>query len=343
MKKVGFFKQQKSGCFWYRIKQKMDALEMAGIPTEEIQIDKDLVIDEFQSFQFYGGYIFSLENILKYLKENNKKIIYDMDDPLNLIEPTNLNYHNVKQHIGSVAQILHYTDEITVSTEKMAEYARSLAPTTKITILPNTFNPKEWQYTSSPHSKVRIGFAGSATHVEDLLEVLPAITILQKTYDIDFVIMGFGHSDYREWFKHCRFVATPELQTLLYELDKQLTHIRFEWGPNVDFELYPKLLTELALDIGICPLKDTPFNNHRSTSKAMEYTLAGALAISSNVLPYTEDPTSILVKDGWEKTLEYYIVNSDQRRLEQLMHYQWLQDHRDINHQLETLKSVYIV
>ncbi len=344
MNKVGYFRQQRSGCFWYRIQQKIDGLNMVGIQTEQIELDKDFNPDEFSVFQFYGGYTFSLEKILQYLKNEGKKIVYDMDDPLNLIESTNPNYYRVKQYIGSVDQIIRYADEITASTPIMASYAQSIAPSTKITVLQNTYNPKEWTFTQPESNYIRIGFAGSASHMDDLIEVIPAIKKLQEKYKVAFVIMGFGSPDYQTWFKDVRFSATPEALKVLTELDRLLSTISFEWIPFVDFAIFPQVLTNLALDIGLCPLKDTPFNRCRSSSKALEYLLAGTIPLASNVSPYMDDPLSILVNSGeWYTEIERVILNKEEAKDKYNSSMKWLKENREISTQVDILKSIYTV
>jgi hypothetical protein len=156
--------------------------------------------------------------------------------------------------------------------------------------------------------------------------------------------MGFGQEDYETWVKQYRYIAQPEATKKLRELDALLAEIKFEWVPFVDFEQYPATLTNLALDIGICPLVDTPFNNYRSASKAIEYNLAGALVLASDTVPYRAEPTSVLVKQGdWLKTLEHYINNPQEAKETHEKHVQWIKDNRNINTQVDVLKSVYVV
>lgn len=339
--KVAYFQHQRSGCYWYRIKQKMDALQKAGIDTAEIKLEQD-IDDDIQSIQLYGAYPYSLEKVLQAIK-GTIKIIYDMDDALHLVTPDNPFYYGVKKDLNSVTEILRYADEVTVSTPKMAEYAATLY-SGKITILPNTYNPQEWDYPRVKREGIRIGFAGGAPHVSDLLEVIPAIRELQDTCNVKFLIMGFGETDYRTWYKHYRYIASDEALKDLLDLDKLLADIVFEWVPFVDFTIYPQVLNNMALDIGICPLKDTPFNQCRSAIKAMEYNLSGAIALASNVGAYADEPTSTLVhRKEWLTELQSIIMNKDKYKETQQLQLQWLKDNREISTQIELLKSIYVV
>lgn len=333
---VGFFSHQPSGCSWYRIEHPMEVMRRHGIKVVRIKLDEDVILDDIKTIQLYGIYPFSFEKVLKYLKSEGKRIVYDLDDPLELIDPTNPFYYSVKRDSYSQSEILKYADHITVSTEKMANYARERTDK-PITVIPNSYFEHEWP------TVTRIGFAGSATHVKDLLLVLPAIKDLQKKYNISFVLMGFSKMDYETTLRQIRFTSPQEGQEALNQFEELMKDIKCEWVGNVDYDIYPQVLTNLKLDIGLCPLTSTPFNDSRSASKAMEYTLAGALSLASDTEPYRTDPTSILVKDNeWLEKLEYYILNPKIRDDKRHEHLTWLKTNRDINKQIDLLKSVYI-
>lgn len=318
----------------------MEALNAHGVPTQIINLDEDIESDDITAFQVYGIYPFSFDKVLKTLKADGKKIIYDLDDALDLIEPTNPFYYNVIKDKGSQREIFQYADHITVATPALKEYAQSKTKA-PITIIPNCFNPNEWMFKRPQREGIRIGFAGSPTHVEDLLQVLPTIIKLQKTHDVRFLIMGFGNASYEDWIRNFRFASPPEALKVLDELEKLLLQIRFEWIPYVDFDVYPSTLINMALDIGICPLTDTPFNRARSASKAMEYTLAGALALASNLPAYNQDPTSTLV-DDWDKALTHFVENPDEIKVLQKKNLKWIRENRNINLNVDLLKLVYL-
>ncbi len=318
-----------------------------GVNTHLIHLNEDVDDTNLVAYQFYGATPFSMEKVFKYMKENGKKIVYDMDDALELIEPTNFTYYTVKRDANSQLLALQYADEITVSTPKFIEYLKGKTKA-NITVIPNCYNPLEWTYERPKREGFRIGFAGSATHVQDLIDIIPVIGRLQSKYnknglDIKFLIMGFGQADYQSWFKDFRYIAPPEAVNSLIELDKRLSTIKFEWIPFVETEMYPSTLINMSLDIGICPLNDTPFNSHRSACKAMEYTLAGALALASDSLPYREDQSSILIKDSeWYDSIEYFIEHPDRLKSTHAEHLEWVKLNRNIDTQLEPLKKIYL-
>ncbi len=345
---VGYFSPSRSGCSWYRIEHPMNALRKAGIPVHKIGIDEEIdesVIDSLMSFQLYGAVPFSFEPVLKYLKGKGIKIIFDMDDALDLIEPSNPHYFSVKKDVGSVRQVLDYADEVTVATPMLEKHVKEhYNYQGKVTVLPNCYDPEEWKVIRPPHDDIRVGFAGSSSHVSDLIEVLPAIKSLQEKYDIKFYIMGFGQESYGEWSKKFRYTAHNIAREELNTLDTLLKEITYVWIPFVDHSIYPQTLTNMALDIGICPLKDTPFNNCRSASKAMEYTLSGALAVANDVEAYRNDMSSITIWD-WSIDLNRIVEGFRETHdvYQKDINLKWLQENRDINTKIDLIKSVYVV
>lgn len=343
MKKIAYFKHQPSGCYWYRIKHPMDALADHGIPVEMIELNKDVVMDDIQTIQVYGIYPFSFEKSLKYLKDEGKRIVYDIDDALDFIDPTNPFYFNVKKDSGSQLEMYKYADHVTVATKTLAKYAKTKTKA-PITVIPNCYDLKEWTFPRPKRDGIRIGFAGSCTHVEDLLMVLPAIRNLQAKYDIRFLIMGFGIGTYQEWLRDFRFASPPEGLKALDEFETLMKDIKYEWIPNVEFSMYPATLINMSLDIGLCPVKNTKFNRARSASKAMEYTLAGALSFASDIETYNQDPTSILVKDDeWEIAIEAFINYRHKMKEKYDEHLKWIKENRNINDKVDLLKSIYVV
>jgi glycosyltransferase involved in cell wall biosynthesis len=340
--KIYYFPHKPSGCYWYRIQQPMEMLKANGITTQLVPINS-IADDDFTALQLYGATPFSVERVLKYMKEEGKKIVYDADDALDLIEPTNPNYYAVKKDAKSADEVLAYADEVTVSCPAMKEYMQGKFKE-PITVIPNCYTPSEWTFPRPKREGIRIGFAGSSTHVKDLVEIIPVIKRLKEKYpEIIFFIMGFGQSDYQTWYKQFRYISPAGALKDLQELDKNLSELGdFQWVPFVDYDKFPSTLINMSLDIGICPLKETPFDKCRTACKAMEYTLSGALALASDTTPYREDKSSILVKDNeWESILEFYIQNPQIREQARLSHLDWIQKNRVNTTQLEPLKRVY--
>lgn len=335
---LAFFENQPSGCYMYRIKHPTDLLKSHGVDVTGIRVNQD-IDDSVKTFLMYGAYPFSFKKPLEWMKSEGKRIVLDMDDALGLIDETNPMFYQVKKDLGSHLELISHADHITVSTEAMAEYARSKTDK-PITVITNCYVPSEWTFPRPKREGFRIGFAGASAHVSDLIPTLPTIKRLQDKYGITFVLFGFGKGTYEQWFKDQRYVGTEQAIKDLELFNELLLPIRYEWIPFVDFQDYPSTLINLSLDIGLCPLKETPFNNCRSASKAMEYTLSGALALASDLRPYRDDMSSVIVGD-WESTISWYIENPKALKGERDHCLQWVKENRNINTQLDTLKKVY--
>ena len=339
--KVGTFRRNKSGCYWYRVKRTQDILKKSGFKTVTMNLNED-IDDDIDIYSIYGSQPFSMRKVLNSFKEDKKKIVYDVDDALTLMEESSPFYHDIMASVPSFIENLQYADEITTTTAEMERYLRTKTDK-KITVIPNTYDPTEWTFERPKREGIRIGFAGSPTHLGDLLLVLPAIRNLQKKYVFTFILFGFSkYGTYREWYAAERFAAQGQRLADLLEFDKLMSEINFEYVPFVDYELYPTVLTNIALDIGLCPLRDTPFNRCRSACKAMEYTLSGAVSLASDVEPYKSEVDSILVSDGnWEDAIEALIKYPDVRKTFLEASKTWIEENRNMNSQIETLKKVY--
>jgi hypothetical protein len=78
------------------------------------------------------------------------------------------------------------------------------------------------------------------------------------------------------------------------------------------------IATESEWDVGLAPLRDTPFNRSRSNVKLKEYAAAGAMWLASPVGPYVgmgEEQGGMLVEEGeWLPVLRSCVENGDRRR-----------------------------
>jgi len=322
----------------------MDLMYNHGIDTRSLDIHTDFSEDlynEIKAVQIYGIYPFSFKSAIETMKKDGKRIIYDFDDAMELVDPSSPFYNAVQRDKGTAKAMFDLSDHITVATPTLKEYA-SRFTSAPISVIPNCYVESEWKYPRPKREGIRIGFVGSATHVEDLIPVLPTIRKLQKSHNIKFYIMGFAKTDFDLWVRQYKALAEEAGKQAVDNFVKELQEIQFQWIPFVDFEHYPSTLINLSLDIGLCPLKDTPFNRCRSSSKAMEYTLSGALALASNLPTYSQDPTSVLV-DNWEDVLTYYVTHLDKIEPKRQEHLEWLQKNRNIENQLVLLKDIYMV
>ena len=247
--------------------------------------------------------------VIKYLDDNHTldvlhsmrkavgtKIVVDIDDNMWQIPTGNLAKGTIDQFVNRgimMTKSVQDADWITVSTEPLKNALKGL--NSNIEVLPNYVIPSEWNFKRKKHSKIRIGWVWSPTHIPDMLEAEGVLKKIQKKYGdkIEIVIMGTELDIWK---------------------DIKTTNIK-----GVKYDKYPKLLTELGLDISIAPLEDNDFNKCKSNIKWLESTMAGAAFIGSKVYPY-----EFSVKDGktgyiaynesqWVRKLSFLIENQEKR------------------------------
>jgi hypothetical protein len=109
----------------------------------------------------------------------------------------------------------------------------------------------------------------------------------------------------------------------------------------VEFARHSEKVCELGLDIGIAPLVEDTFNQHKSCIKYYEYALSGAITVASRVLPYsTEVPiTAKNSRQSWKETLEP-LLDADRDRIWREQR-DWVLTHRNMQRNVELWEQVY--
>ena len=121
------------------------------------------------------------------------------------------------------------------------------------------------------------------------------------------------------------------------ELFAALEEVRYTHIPFSALGSYIRLLPRLDLDIGLCPLEDTPFNRHKSALKFYEYAACGTMTIASDVEPYRQE-VSVVVPgsgDAWCDALEKFLADPESRDRELERQREFVLTERNI----ESLKS----
>jgi len=109
----------------------------------------------------------------------------------------------------------------------------------------------------------------------------------------------------------------------------------------VEFDRHSKKVCELGLDIGIAPLVEDQFNQHKSCIKYYEYALSGAITVASRVLPYSAEVpiTAKNSRQSWKDTLEP-LLDAD-RELLWRQQRDWVLAHRNMERNVELWEQVY--
>lgn len=265
-----------------------------------------------------------IKYMIDFAKGRGAKVVYDTDDFLINLSPTHPAYKAMKDFEAQIKMMARNADLMTVTGTPLREaYGKY---NSDIRILPNCVDPDEWKTRKGGNKKVRVGWTGSITHIDDLLIIVPVIKELQKTIDFEFVILGMMGQSWEE-FKRLEEEDMARAERLygklreqgwytkFKELDKQLSEIRWKHYPFVKIEEYKSALAEMNFDIGLCPLVGTKFDVCKSAIKFYEYSMVGTVTIASKVTPYQEEVNYCAKNrfDKWYSKLKALIENEDLR------------------------------
>jgi len=228
-------------------------------------------------------------------QEYGKKIVCDFDDFIiaNKSNP-NKKLHEVSQFPEISRILLKISDMVTVTTEYLAKQYKKY--NNNVVVLPNYMDLERWDQPKKKNESdtLRIGWAGSLTHLEDIKMVeRPLKQILEEFYNVQLVLVGDVR--FKEMFKG-------------YNVEVML---------GVPFEYWPDKLNNLQLDIGIAPLVDNEFNRGKSNIKWQEYSISKVPGIFSPTV--YEQTSSHVTFDGnigmiaeneeqWYRCLKNYII-----------------------------------
>lgn len=217
----------------------------------------------------------TLAEHIKKARAQGQVIINDLDDWYWGLSPSNaafMSAHpkvNPHENINHYKSVLNASDTITVSTPYLRDRLRSmLSNCPPIELIENTVDTSRFtNRSSSDTNRPVVGWVGSTNHRSGDLETLRG-TLAPLYRDQLIYLQHSGHSDGAPTFADAVGVT---------ESDVKLVHA-------CDPELYPSILT---MDIGIAPLKDTPFNHAKSDIKLLEYSASGIPWVASDLPSYS--------------------------------------------------------
>lgn len=230
-------------------------------------------------------------------------IIYDLDDDLLHLPVENqarvLFTPEVKERIKVN---LALADAVTVSTEPLAEALRAFNE--NMVVVPNAIDPALHRLSALPKSDgtIRVGWAGSVTHVRDVQPAIVALTqVMAERPNVRAVVMG----------------------QLGAKLIKKLDPNRTYWQQPVVFKDYYKMLHGCGIDIGLAPIRPNAFNDCKSDVKWLEYSAVGAAVVASDFGPYRRSirhgVTGLLAEhhnvSAWKKHILTLVDNVEMRRV----------------------------
>ncbi|HGE71459.1 TPA: hypothetical protein ENX78_11520 [Candidatus Poribacteria bacterium] len=269
-------------------------------PLRSIDLSKyDIIL-----FQRVIGQEIAIE-LWNYCRKNGKILIYEIDDfllglPLGHPDYSLYNDPNVQRRL---IYFLSTADYVTVSTDILRQ--KLLAYQENIQVLPNLLDDRIWNKTPPPCIEkdapiINIGFFGTPSHHNDLLIAEEALLELGNKYQDQLQIYLIGCTTKK-------LKALPNAIFLPFDLDYRRSVQRFQ---------------SLSIHIALAPLIDNEFNHCKSNIKWLEYSIAGAAGVFSDIPTYNSSiisySTGVLAKnssDEWYRAIESLIINHKQRKL----------------------------
>lgn len=283
-----------SGCGWIRSYLPSKHLEAQFIGGFSL----DISLNGINKIIFQRHTHPDFMHIIPHLKSLGKKIYYDLDDDLWTIEETNpakLSY--TKSTLECIEKIISICDGVFTSTEylknKLTRFNSNVMVVPNLIEIPTT--------TKEIHNKIRIGYAGSTSHVGDFSDKL--IYTCKKLFNkyndkIAFVFLGY---------------IPPQLKEFSF------------FYQGVEPNYYIDVINHLDFDIALIPLSDNEFNKSKSNLKWLDSSICKAVPLVSDVLCYSEvidGENGIIVKDElWYDRLEWLINNRDEMEILKLKSY----------------------
>lgn len=341
------------GCGFYRIVQPMSALreqnsfkvDVAGqIAKKKLTLKglapeskEELWTRVFQEYDLlycqHPDGIDALSQMYGARDYFKKRVIIDLDDDIYHINPKSPQYfsfHKNPNKLKFVEMGIRFADALIVSTP---ELKKLYSPLNKnIFVVENSFDPQYWYYDRSEKDDgyVRVGFAGSNSHVPDIEFMMQTIEQTLKNHvNVKFVILGFWHS---------MLNSIPKDQ--IEYISGTKTYNFYDW---------PKLLAKSGIDIGICPLATNQFNRGKSPIKFFEYSAYKIPTVASgdSSLPFSKviehGKTGFLAQyhKDWMKYLDLLITHPEKRaEIGQAAHDYVLENHH-VEDKLDLYKEIF--
>lgn len=159
-------------------------------------------------------------------------------------------------------------DAIIVSTPYLKEVYSEQNP--NIYVMRNCIDFKAWSKPRKAHKGIRIGWAGGASHDDDLRIIEPVVkATLAKYKDIEY---SFVH-------------GIPDFLKNIPRVNCIRKFARID--------RYPAFMAKNSFDIGLGPLVDNAFNRGKSNLRWLEYSALNVPCVASNVGHFAET-----IKDG---------------------------------------------
>jgi len=243
-------------------------------------------------------------------------VIYEIDDLIEKVTKNHPSYHKLTRWttIYRTYNCIRKSDALFCSTPVIYKRYGWLKRKKNKFIFPNLLDLTYWEKPYKPNTSdiIRIGWAGSWAHKDDLLFIGPIMKkILEKYSNVKFIYVGMG--GVYQSNKMVKWIYGEDLFPMI-PIDRR------EYHEGVEADYWADKLAGLSWDIGIAPVMNNKFSKAKSNIKFQEYAINRIPGVYSNVL-YADT-----VKDGydgfivpydseekWVDRLSYLIENKDAR------------------------------
>lgn len=240
------------------------------------------------------------------LHRAEKAIIYECDDDLFTDDFVRrlTNHHGYTREYAEerrecILHVLKHCDGVTVSTQRLATIVREYTDM-PVKVVGNYIDLLWFKRIQKQAERkvwgLTIGWAGGNRPDSDVEMMANAWGRIAARYpNVTFVIQGHHAKAFYDNVPNERIAM-------------------LKWLP---IDIYPVGLVNI--DIGCCPLGDTPFNRSKSAIKAMEYAASGAAVVASptvysQIIQHGQDGFIAETVDEWEGYLSRLVESYELRR-----------------------------
>ncbi len=235
-------------------------LDMSQKKPPKIKYIPDIVLHQRNdSFLFL--------DLIKLLKSKGSKIIYELDDDLLRLPKKNVAYSYYENpHIRrGLLENIWVSDHLIVTNGQLQKYYWQ--HNKSVSIIPNFIDTGIFppgQKKKELNRPLRIGYAGTMTHLEDFEQVVNALKKIKNKYknEVKLAFINFIPPE---------FLEDPSIEFI---------------PGSPDLHEFAKILANANFDIGLAPLKFNEFNKSKSDIKFLEYSINKIAGVYSNYKPY---------------------------------------------------------
>lgn len=301
---ITFFGYDNGGCGHYRALSPMGAIadhKKANVIRLQRGDDLMMLNDSLVSADVvFAPHLSDIKimGILEAVKKDGKKVVVDFDDDMFNVSPFSPHYEecgtkNVKyafadgsvvdlwedgehgfdikkneKYLGRIRQAIEMADLVTTTTPILADKFREI--NSKVEVLPNYIDLDIWkpcEFIKKDGNEIRLYWAGGSSHYEDWCMLSGALPVIMNKYkNVKLVIMGHQ-------FKGAL---------------KGIPEDRIEFHRWVKTPAHPFKTILNRPDISLIPLKQTEFNESKSSIKWVEMGALGVPSVSTCMSPYQE-------------------------------------------------------